>query len=279
MKNLDGKVVVITGAGSGIGRALALNVAGKGAVLALSDWDEVGLMETAELAQQQTSRQVRTDKLDVRDRATMKTYAASVREEFGRVNVIINNAGVALHGDFEEVTYDDFDWVMDVDFWGVVQGTKEFLPYLIESGDGHVVNISSLFGLLGMPGQTAYNAAKFGVRGFTEALRQEMLIARRPVQVTCVHPGGIRTAIARNARTTKSNDHDTFAQFFDDKLAKTTPEKAAEVIVNGVLANKPRVIVGTDAKLLDLWVRLVGARYQRVLAAIAGRVTPKPKIT
>jgi NAD(P)-dependent dehydrogenase (short-subunit alcohol dehydrogenase family) len=279
MKNLDDKVVVITGAGSGIGRALALNAAGKGAVLALSDWDEVGLMETAELVQQGANRQVRTDKVDVRDRATMKTYAASVREEFGRVNVIINNAGVALHGDFEEVTYDDFDWIMDVDFWGVVQGTKEFLPYLVESGDGHVVNISSLFGLLGMPGQTAYNAAKFGVRGFTEALRQEMLIARRPVQVTCVHPGGIKTAIARNARTTKSNDHDTFAEFFDRKLAKTTPEKAAEVILNGVLANKPRVVVGTDAKLLDLWVRLVGARYQRVLASIAGRVTPKPKIT
>ncbi len=124
----------------------------------------------------------------------MHAYAASVREELGRVNVIVNNAGVALHGDFEETSYEDFEWIMDVDFWGVVQGTKEFLPHLIESGDGHVVNVSSLFGLLGMPGQTAYNSAKFAVRGFTEALRQEMILAKHPVQVTCVHPGGIKTA-------------------------------------------------------------------------------------
>jgi NAD(P)-dependent dehydrogenase (short-subunit alcohol dehydrogenase family) len=274
MRTLDGKVVVITGAGSGIGRALAVNAAGKGAVLALSDWDEVGLMETVELLSAQQSREVRTDKVDVRDRAALKEYAASVREELGRVNVVFNNAGVALSGDFEEVSYEDFEWVMDVDFWGVVQGTKEFLPHLIESGDGHLVNISSLFGLMGMPGQTAYNAAKFGVRGFTEALRQELLIAKHPVQVTCVHPGGIKTAIARNARATSSVDQTEMARFFDDKLAKTTPEKAAEVIIDGVLANKARVVVGTDAKLLDLWVRLVGPRYQRVVAAVAGRVTP-----
>ena len=274
MKTLDGKVVVITGAGSGIGRALALNAAGKGAVLALSDWDEVGLMETAELLSAQRSREVRTDKVDVRDRAALREYAASVREEFGRVNLVVNNAGVALSGDFAEVSYEDFEWVMDVDFWGVVQGTKEFLPHLIESGDGHLVNISSLFGLMGMPGQTAYNAAKFGVRGFTEALRQEMLIAKHPVQVTCVHPGGIKTSIARNARASKSVDQAEMAKFFDEKLAKTTAEKAAEVILDGVLANRPRIVVGTDAKLFDLWVRLVGPRYQRVVAAVAGRVTP-----
>jgi NAD(P)-dependent dehydrogenase (short-subunit alcohol dehydrogenase family) len=172
MKTLDGKVVVITGAGSGIGRALALRAADHGALLALSDWDEVGLVETAQLVQARTHREVRTDKVDVRDRQAMHEYAASVRQELGRVNVIINNAGVALHGDFEDTSYEDFEWVVDVDFWGVVQGTKEFLPYLIESGDGHVVNLSSLFGLLGMPGQTAYNSAKFAVRGFTEALRQ-----------------------------------------------------------------------------------------------------------
>ena len=182
MKTLDGKVVVITGAGSGIGRALALAAARQGAVLALTDWDEVGLVETAQQVQTSTHREVRTDKLDVRDRDAMRAYAASVAEELGRVNVVVNNAGVALHGDFEEMSYDDFEWVMDVDFWGVVQGTKEFLPHLIASGDGHVVNISSLFGLVGMPGQTAYNAAKFGVRGFTEALRQEMILAGHPVQ-------------------------------------------------------------------------------------------------
>src|SRR5680860_138574 len=212
MKTLDGKVVVITGAGSGIGRALALNVAAKGAILALSDVDEVGLLETVERARTQTAREIRTDKLDVRDRDEMASYAASVKEQFGRVNVVVNNAGVALHGDFEEVSYEQFEWVMGINFWGVVNGTKEFLPHLVESGDGHVVNISSLFGLMGMPGQSAYNASKFAVRGFTEALRQEMLMAKHPVQVSCVHPGGIRTAIARNARTTESHDAATIAE-------------------------------------------------------------------
>ena len=274
MRTLDGKVVVITGAGSGIGRALALNAAGKGAVLALSDWDEVGLVETAQLAQTLTHREVRTDKLDVRDRDSMQSYAASVAAELGRVNVIVNNAGVALHGDFEEVSYEDFEWVMDVDFWGVLQGTKEFLPHLIASGDGHVVNISSLFGLIAMPGQTAYNAAKFAVRGFTEALREEMLIAGHPVQVTCVHPGGIKTGIARNARATASHDPAHVARHFDTKLARMTPERAAEIIVDGVLANKPRVIVGADAKALDWLQRILGSGYQRLIVLGAKRLSP-----
>ncbi len=164
---------------------------------------------------------------------------------------------------------------MDVDFWGVVNGTKAFLPHLIASGDGHVVNVSSLFGLLSMPGQSAYNSAKFAVRGFTESLRQEMLIAKHPVKVTCVHPGGIKTAIARNATAGPGEDLDTFAKFFDQKLARTTPEAAAETIVNGVRKGKPRVLIGADAKFLDAWVRLVGPSYQRVVALVAGRVLPK----
>jgi NAD(P)-dependent dehydrogenase (short-subunit alcohol dehydrogenase family) len=274
MRTLDGKVVVITGAGSGIGRELALQAADRGARLAISDWDEVGLMETAERARNRRAREVRTDKLDVRDRAAMRQYAAGVAEELGTVNVLVNNAGVALHGDFEETGYEDFEWVMDVNFWGVVQGTKEFLPHLIASGDGHVVNISSLFGLLGMPGQTAYNSSKFGVRWFTEALRQEMLIAGHPVGVSCVHPGGIRTAIARNARSTASHDQAQVAQFFDRKLARTSAEDAARTIIDGVLAGRPRIVVGADAKALDLLVRLVGARYQGLVARVAGRVAP-----
>jgi short-subunit dehydrogenase len=272
MKTLDGKVVVITGAGSGIGRELALNAAARGALLALSDIDEVGLMETAERARTRMAREVRTDKLDVSDRAAMASYAASVKEELGRVNLLVNNAGVALHGDFEETSYEQFEWVMGINFWGVVQGTKEFLPHLIESGDGHLVNISSLFGLMGMPGQSAYNAAKFGVRGFTEAVRQEMLVAGHPVQVSCVHPGGIKTAISRNARTTPSHDQATVARLFDKKLARTSAETAAQVIVDGILANKPRIVVGADAKALDALVRLVGPRYQGIVAEAAARV-------
>ena len=274
MRTLDGKVVVITGAGSGIGRELAVQAAARGAVLALSDWDENGLVETARLAAERTQHEVRTEKIDVRDRDAVRAWATSLREELGRVNVVVNNAGVALHGNFEEVGYDDFEWVMDIDFWGVVQGTKEFLPHLIESGDGHVVNISSLFGLMGMPGQTAYNAAKFAVRGFTEALREEMLVAGHPVQVTCVHPGGIKTAIARNARTTASHDQAHVARHFDTKLARMTPARAAEVIWAGVLADKPRVVVGADAKALDLLVRVVGPRYQDLVARAARRLAP-----
>ena len=274
MRTFDGKVAVITGAGSGIGRALARNLAARGAVLALSDKDEVGLIETAEACSAGHAREVHTEKLDVSDRGAMAAYAASVAADLGRVNVVFNNAGVALHGDFEEMSYDEFEWVMDVNFWGVVNGSKEFLPHLVRSGDGHLVNISSLFGLMGMPGQTAYNASKFGVRGFTEALRTEMLIARHPVQVSCVHPGGIKTAIARNARTTRSHDQQTVAQFFDRKLAKTTADRAAEIIVAGVLRNKPRIVVGNDAKFLDGYVRLVGAGYQSTVARIASKVMP-----
>ncbi len=270
MKSLNGKVVVITGAGSGIGRALALSVAGKGARLALSDWDAPGLEETAALVKQATGVEARTDKVDVRDKAAMAAYAASVAEEFGTVNVVINNAGIALNGDFEEISYEQFERIVDVDFWGVVYGTKEFLPHLIASGDGHVVNVSSLFGLMSVPGQSAYNAAKFAVRGFTEALRQEMLVNKHPVKVTCVHPGGIKTAIARNAETVGA-DQATAAAFFDKYLARTSAEKAADVIVKGILGDKPRVLIGADAKALDLFVRLTGSAYQRTVAGVTGR--------
>lgn len=277
MRTFDGKVAVITGAGSGIGRALALDLAARGAVLALSDVDEVGLLETAERCSARHAREVHTEKLDVSDRAAMADYASSVAADLGRVNAVFNNAGVALHGDLEETPYDELERVMDVNFWGVVNGTKEFLPHLIAGGDGHIINISSLFGLMGMPGQTAYNAAKFGVRGFTEALRLEMLVAGHPVQVSCVHPGGIKTAIARNARTTASHDPEAVARLFDRRLAKTSAEKAAAVIVDGVLRNRPRIVVGGDARLLDAYVRLVGSRYQGTVARLARRVAPRPR--
>ena len=275
MKTFDAKVVVITGAGSGIGRALARNLADRGAILALSDVDEAGLAETAGLLAGKAK--VRTDRLDVRDRAAVTAYAESVNAEFGRVNTVINNAGVALTGNVLDLAYEDFEWIIDIDFWGVVNGTKEFLPYLIASGDGHVVNLSSLFGLLAMPSQSAYNAAKFAVRGFTESLRQEMIIAGHPVQVSCVHPGGIKTAIARNARAAAGENQSDLAAYFDKKLAKTTAEKAAEIIVGGVLRNKPKIVVGADAKALDILVKVAGARYQSVTARAAKLTMPKKR--
>ncbi|MFC9832489.1 SDR family NAD(P)-dependent oxidoreductase [Rhodococcus sp. NPDC127530] len=274
MSEFAGKVVVITGAGSGIGRALALNLAGRGARLAISDMDTVGLAETARQAEA-LGAEVKADHLDVTQREAVLAYADEVRAHFGKINQVYNNAGIAYHGEFEKSEFKDIEKIMDVDFWGVVNGTKAFLPHLIASGDGHVVNVSSLFGLLSMPGQSAYNSAKFAVRGFTESLRQEMLIARHPVKVTCVHPGGIKTAIARNATAGPGEDLDTFAKFFDQKLARTTPEAAAETIVNGVRKSKPRVLIGADAKFLDAWVRLAGPSYQRVVAIVAGRVLPK----
>lgn len=274
MSEFEGRVVVITGAGSGIGRALAVDLAGRGAKLALSDVDTVGLAETARLAQA-LGAEVKSDHLDVTQREAVFEYADAVVAYFGKVNQVYNNAGIAYHGEFERTEFKDIERIMDVDFWGVVNGTKAFLPHLIASGDGHLVNVSSLFGLLGIPGQTAYNAAKFAVRGFTESLRQEMLVAKHPVQVTCVHPGGIKTAIARNATVPAGDDQAGFAQFFDSKLARTSPEQAAQTILRGVRKNSPRVLIGADAKLLDGWVRLVGPSYQRVVALVAGRIMPK----
>lgn len=268
------KVAVITGAGSGIGRALALDLAGRGARLALSDVDSAGLAETVRQCEG-LGAQVRSDHLDVAERSAVLEYADAVAAHYGVVNLLFNNAGIAFSGNVEVTEFKDIERVMDVDFWGVVNGTKAFLPHLIASGDGHLVNISSLFGLLSIPSQSAYNAAKFAVRGFTESLRQEMLISKHPVKVTCVHPGGIKTGIARNSTAAVGSDAKILAEFFDAKLAKTTPEVAARTILKGVGAGRPRVLIGADAKALDALVRVTGSRYQRVVATVCGRVLPK----
>ena len=278
MTTTDGKVVVLTGAASGIGRALALQLAREGATLALSDVDAPGLEETARLVKQQTGQEARVDKLDVRDRAAWTSYAEALVADLGRVNIVVNNAGVALSGDVVDMTDEQLDFVMDVDFWGVVHGTRAFLPHLIASGDGHVVNISSLFGLMAIPGQSAYNAAKFGVRGFTEALRQEMLVAGHPVRVTCVHPGGVKTAIARNAGSAGEVDQQRSADFFDKHLARTTAERAAEIIADGIRKDRARVLVGTDAKILDLLVRVTGSGYQRFVTKAVARTSKHLRI-
>ena len=271
MRTLDGKVAVITGAGSGIGRALAINLGGRGALLALSDVEVDGLAETGALAGAAGARAVRTDRLDVADRSAFAAYAAAVADEFGVVNVLVNNAGVSVSGDVAELSYDDLDWIVGINFWGVVHGTKEFLPHLIASGDGHVVTLSSLFGLVSMPGQAAYNATKYAVRGFTEALREEMLAEGHPVGVTVVHPGGIKTGIARNGRHVGEVDAEEAARLFDEKLARMSPERAAEIIVAGMLSDKARVLVGVDAHAVHQVAKLIGSRYQDVVARGARR--------
>jgi NADP-dependent 3-hydroxy acid dehydrogenase YdfG len=273
MDGFAGKVAVVTGAGSGIGQALALELGRSGAKLAISDVDVEGLAVT-EARLKAIGAPVKADRLDVTEREAFELYADAVKAHFGKVNQIYNNAGIAYTGDVEVSSYKDIERVMDVDFWGVVNGTKAFLPHLIESGDGHVVNVSSLFGIFSVPGQAAYNAAKFAVRGFTEALRQEMVAGKRPVKVTTVHPGGIKTAIARNAAAAEGIDAEKLANTFDKKLAKTTPERAAVIILDAVRKNKARVLVGADAKALDVIVRITGSGYQRLFASVISRAMP-----
>jgi len=271
-----GKVAVVTGAASGMGRDMAIQLGRAGAKLAISDMNPDGLEETRALVEA-TGAEVHSQLLNVAEREAMIEYADTVAKHYGKVNMIFNNAGIAHTGNVEHMEFKEIDRVMDVDFWGVVNGTKAFLPHLIASGDGHVVNTSSLFGILAQPGQSAYNAAKFAVRGFTEALRQEMLIAKHPVKVTCVHPGGIKTAIARNSTASSGYNAKENAAFFDKYLATTTSEKAATIILNAVRRGHARVLVGADAKILDLLVRLSGSFYQRVSVLTTGRFVPKAK--
>ncbi|QIS15327.1 SDR family NAD(P)-dependent oxidoreductase [Nocardia arthritidis] len=260
-----GKVCVITGAGSGIGRALAENLARRGAKLALSDIDTEGLAETVRRCEK-FGAEVKSDRLNVAEREAVLLYADEVKKHFGVVHQIYNNAGIAHYGDVMKSSFKDVERIMDVDFWGVVNGTKAFLPYLVESGAGHVVNVSSLFGIIAIPGQSAYNAAKFAVRGFTEALRQEMLVEKAPVKVTCVHPGGIKTAVARNSTVVEGVDQRSAAALFDKYLAIHTPEMAAETITEGVRKGHGRVLIGWEARLLDALVRTTGAGYHRLVA-------------
>jgi NAD(P)-dependent dehydrogenase (short-subunit alcohol dehydrogenase family) len=273
MKSFHGKVAVVTGAASGIGRSLALALAAEGAKLAISDVNTSGLTETAALARARGA-QVHEQRLDVADREAVQAYAEAVVAHYGAVHLLVNNAGIALTGDVVDLTFKDVDLIMDVDFWGVTHGTMAFLPHLIASGEGTLVNISSLFGLIAMPGQSAYNAAKFAVRGFTEALRQELLISGEPVTVTCVHPGGIRTNIARNATAVGGHDAAALSELFDARLARTTPDRAAKVILDGARRGRGRVLIGADAKALDLLQRLTGSGYQRLVALAARRIMP-----
>ena len=274
MRGFAGKVAVVTGAGSGIGQALAVELGRSGAKVAISDVDLEGLAQTEEQLKA-IGTPVKADRLNVTEREAFLAYADAVNDHFGKVNQIYNNAGIAFTGDIEVSQFKDIERVMDVDYWGVVNGTKAFLPYLIASGDGHVINLSSVFGLFAVPGQAAYNSAKFAVRGFTEALRQEMVLAGHPVGVTTVHPGGIKTGIARNATAAEGLDAAELASLFDKRMASTSPQRAARIILEAVRKNKARVLVGPDAKALDLMVRLTGSGYQGLFLPVMRRLLPR----
>ncbi|WP_417704111.1 SDR family NAD(P)-dependent oxidoreductase [Pseudomonas sp.] len=287
MKSFENKVAAITGAGSGIGRALACHLARQGCHLALSDVNVEGLQETAEQARK-LGVTVSQQRVDVADRFAVEAWAEQIVSEFGRVNAIFNNAGVAQGGTVEGNAYADYEWIMSINFWGVVNGTKAFLPYLKAAGQGHVVNVSSVFGLFSQPGMSAYNASKFAVRGFTESLRQELDMAACGVSASCVHPGGIRTNIAKTARMNDSlakvtgQAAEQARQQFNDQMLRTTPEQAARVIVNGVLANKRRILIGADAHALDWMQRSMPALHQRLVTLsmrLAARFAPKARGT
>jgi short-subunit dehydrogenase len=280
MRSFNSKVAAITGAASGMGRQLAIQLAGHGCHLALSDVNESGLAETQALARQ-ANRSIRISvrKLDVADRAAVFAWGDATAREHGKVNLIFNNAGVGLSSTAEATTIEDFTWLMNINFWGIVHGTQAFLPHLKDAGDGHIINTSSLFGLLATPGASAYHAAKFAVRGYTESLRQELDMMNCGVSATCVHPGGIKTEIVKNARmdgsiATLGIDPRTSQEKFAKKLV-TSAEQASATILSAVQRNERRVLVGRDAIVLDKVQRLLPAAYAAIIGMILRR-TYKP---
>ncbi|MGH8430200.1 MAG: SDR family NAD(P)-dependent oxidoreductase [Solimonas sp.] len=269
MKSFKDKVAAITGAASGMGRELAVELAKQGCAVAISDVNEAGLAETAALARAYNVK-VTAQKLDVAQRAAVYAWADQVVADHGKVNLVFNNAGVALGSTVEGMSYEDFEWLMGINFWGVVYGTKAFLPHLKAAGEGHIINTSSIFGIGGIPSQSAYNAAKFAVRGFTESLRQELDMANCGVSATSVHPGGIKTNIAAAARFagdmkdfTGADDVKAKANF--EKLFITTANSAAQTILRAVQRDSRRVLVGPDAVVFDAVVRLLPTAYQKIV--------------
>ncbi len=266
MKNLKGKTAVITGAASGIGRALALALAGEGCSLAIADINKKDLDETAKLVQD-FGATVTEHIVNVADRKEVAKFAKDVVKAHGGVDILINNAGVSLLGNTVTLDYSDFEWIIGINLWGVIHGAKEFLPFMMEKPEAAIVNISSVFGLLGITSQSAYCATKFGVRGFSESLRKEL--SKTGVSVITVHPGGVKTNIARDSRIVLKKDNKSFnkdrylKQF--DKLAGTSPEAAALKIVNGIKKNSPRVLIGKDAWIFDKIQRIFPGGYYSVL--------------
>jgi short-subunit dehydrogenase len=276
MSFLSTGMAVVTGAGSGIGRALAQQLAASGSALALADIDEAGLLETRQSLEKKSAL-VTTHVLDVADEEGVRSFAEDVSKRHERVTLLINNAGVAMEGTFEEISLDDFRWLMNINFWGTVYGVRYFLPILKREKRAHIVDISSVFGLIAPPGQSAYSASKFAVRGFTECLRHEL--ARSTVHVSCVHPGGIRTAIARHARVgagVKKNGLEEKVVLFE-KMLRTSPEEGAARILRGVERSEPRILIGSDARQIDFVQRLRPATYWKTMAKAFAKTAAKAK--
>ena len=269
MTAIPGAVAAVTGAASGIGRALALELAARGCDLALADRDEAGLQAVAAEIAKNPSRKVSVHRVDVAEPKQIEDFAQGALAAHPGLNILVNNAGVALLGQFNEVDQAQMDWLMNINFWGVVHATRAFLPHLSRQREAHIVNLSSLFGLIAPPGQTAYAAAKFAVRGFSESLRHELQMAASPVRLSVVHPGGVSTNIVRNSRmgvgvTDNARRAETIERF--DTVAKTTPAAAAQRIIAGIEKNAPRILIGNDARMMDLLQRVLPGTYWSVLA-------------
>jgi short-subunit dehydrogenase len=269
MTAIRGAAAAVTGAASGIGRALALELAARGCDLALADRDEAGLQGVAAEIAKAHSRKVTVHRVDFGDPSQIEAFAQAAISAHPGLNIVVNNAGVALLGQFNEIDQAQMDWLMNINFWGVVHATRAFLPHLARQSEAHIVNLSSLFGIIAPPGQTAYAAAKFAVRGFSESLRHELAMAKSPVRLSVVHPGGVATNIVRNSRTgVGMTDNTSRAQSIErfDKVARTTPAAAALRIIKGIEKNQPRILIGNDARFMDLLQRFRPATYWAVLA-------------
>jgi short-subunit dehydrogenase len=272
----EGSAAAITGAASGIGRALALELAARGCDMALADLDRAGLESVATEITAAHSRRVTIRTVDVADPEQIQAFAAAAVADFPSLNLLFNNAGVALLGQFDEFDQTQMAWLMDINFWGVVRGTRAFLGHLQSRPQAHIVNISSIFGIIAPAGQSAYAASKFAVRGFSEALRHELATNKSTVRLSVVHPGGVKTNIARKARTgNQMRESMSMNEVGDrfERVARTTPTAAAQRILRGIERNEPRILIGGDAKLLDIIQRLRPATYWRLLSRIFDRMT------
>jgi len=264
MTTISGSAAIVTGAAGGIGAALARELVTRGCDVALADRDEAGLAAVAAALSATPGRKVTVHPVDVSDVRQVEQMAAKVTAAHPRLNIVVNNAGVALFGQLHEVELSDLEWLMGINFWGVVHGTRAFLPHLRGQPQAHIVNLSSIFGIIAPPGQTAYCAAKFAVRGFSEALRHELELAKSPVRLSVVHPGGVRTGIARSSRVgALVRDNQRRAEMLErfETMAESSPQQAAQRIIAGIERNEPRILIGSDARKLDIVQRLFPATY------------------